>query len=229
MKKILKILMMIVLIGCVVPEKCDAENWKCLNNSVIKKDNDIPSIEINKGSENQDRKKESSSENSKEDESSSEKGKKENGLQPVVIILLVTGFFIIIGIMMAIILVLKKRNKLLLQNMNNDHNAGDGQDFAFIVLRSRSNPRMVLRTRITGNITIGRGKDNTIIMYYDKAVSTHHCEISKKGNLFYLKDYNSKNGTYYDGIRICEETPIMSGKIIGIGKDEYEFSVENRS
>lgn len=72
-----------------------------------------------------------------------------------------------------------------------------------------------------GIISIGRTEDNNIVIPYDETISSKHCEIIKKGNCFYLKDNNSKNGTYYDGERIMSETPIIGGKILKIGKQSF--------
>lgn len=77
-------------------------------------------------------------------------------------------------------------------------------------------------------IRIGRSGDNDIIISYDGTISSRHCLIIKRGKLYYLIDNNSSNGTYYDGERVINETPIISGKTIKIGRQLFRVEILNR-
>ena len=80
---------------------------------------------------------------------------------------------------------------------------------------------------LVGNsVFIGRSEENDI-QISDMSVSRRHLEIIEKGNLFYIKDLSSQNGTYVNGTRINpdeyyeikESNPIVIGMtLICIGK-----------
>ena len=47
-------------------------------------------------------------------------------------------------------------------------------------------------------VVIGRGQDADIVVA-DEVVSRHHCAITTKGTRYYLRDLNSRNGTFLNG------------------------------
>lgn len=51
--------------------------------------------------------------------------------------------------------------------------------------------------------TLGRGEDNTIVLS-DKTVSRHHALLEGMGDHFVLRDLESTNGTFKDGVRITK-------------------------
>lgn len=97
---------------------------------------------------------------------------------------------------------------------------------AYILLKCSDLPEQVYKAPIHDVIFIGR-KDADIILD-DHYVSSRHCEIILRGELLYVKDCNSSNGTYYENIRIYEETPIISGGNIKIGQHTYNVTLEER-
>ncbi len=106
---------------------------------------------------------------------------------------------------------------------------GTGQNVArqsFIVLTDISNPRRSFRAPIDTRIVIGR-ESGDIVLGHDAAVSYTHCEIIKKGNLYYINDLKSSNGTVYGNAKVYCETPIMSGGILEIGECKYKITIEN--
>lgn len=96
----------------------------------------------------------------------------------------------------------------------------------FITLTDISNPQRNFRVPIDTRIVIGRATGD-IILGHDAAVSHTHCEIIKKGNLFYINDLKSSNGTFYGSIRVCHETPVMNGGILEVGTCKYKITIEN--
>lgn len=52
-------------------------------------------------------------------------------------------------------------------------------------------------------IGIGRNTDN-VITVDDPALSSHHCAVFRDGRKFTLKDMNSTNGTYLNGVKVTE-------------------------
>lgn len=75
------------------------------------------------------------------------------------------------------------------------------------------------------SVIIGRAEGN-IIIDADKTVSSVHCEFRKKGELYYLRDLGSSNGTYYNGKMVYKEIPILPEGRVRIGKCEYELLIK---
>lgn len=74
-------------------------------------------------------------------------------------------------------------------------------------------------------ITIGRERDNDIYIN-NLAISRHHAEITNDGGKLFLKDLESSNGTYLNGVKI-NYAEIRSGDAISIGK--YILSIESKA
>jgi type VI secretion system protein ImpL len=68
-------------------------------------------------------------------------------------------------------------------------------------------------------IRIGRQMDNDLKMDPEKEreVSGYHAEIYRQGEAFWIKDLQSRNGTYVNGRRISQPTPLAAG-------DNIQFS-----
>ena len=101
-------------------------------------------------------------------------------------------------------------------------------DFAYIKLFDKKGRSLVYKMIIRDRIHIGREKNNEIIISDDVTVSAHHCEIIKRGNLYYISDNNSTNGTFYDGVRVTEETVIMNGGDVRIGKRDFIIEIDTK-
>ena len=95
----------------------------------------------------------------------------------------------------------------------------------YLVLKSRTGMCGDYKIEMKDSVIIGRAKGD-IIIGQDSSVSSEHCMISKKGELYYLKDLDSTNGTYCNGMLIKDEVPIMAGTILKIGKCEFEIGFE---
>lgn len=63
------------------------------------------------------------------------------------------------------------------------------------------------------------------IVIDDENVSAKHCVIILRGELLYIKDCHSSNGTFYEGIRVYGETSIISGRQIRVGKYHYRVTL----
>lgn len=111
------------------------------------------------------------------------------------------------------------KTEMLWGNMN------QGVRHSHIVLTSTADPSRVYRVPIGDKIRIGR-KHADIVIDFDHAVSSQHCEIIKRGKLYYINDLNSSNGTYYDGMRISGETAMRENGTIQIGRQEFKVAIE---
>ena len=76
-------------------------------------------------------------------------------------------------------------------------------------------------------VGIGRGKDGSMYEKYlpiigDGRVSKIHCVILHRNDKLYLKDEDSRNGTFLNGERIDRPVVIQRDDIIGIGETRLE-------
>jgi pSer/pThr/pTyr-binding forkhead associated (FHA) protein len=69
--------------------------------------------------------------------------------------------------------------------------------------------------------TVGRVEDN-IFQIPDPSVSSHHCEITVKGNEVVIRDLNSTNGTFINGQQITEAT-LKPSQILRLGQVEVRL------
>lgn len=77
--------------------------------------------------------------------------------------------------------------------------------------------------------TVGIGRDRSgkpyekyLSLEDDKRVSKCHCVIIRSGDRLYLKDEDSRNGTYLNGQRIDQPMELQKDDIIGVGGTRLE-------
>ena len=219
MKKILILISFTIIVVCFgLPASCNAEGTE------------LPTIDMNGDSSNSsvNNNKDSHVQSNNKDSSkvpNAGKNTKPHGLPNAIKLVFVVGILIIIGLTVIIVILLRQRTNNSDDRSSILHDINSGKTATFILLSSVKVPGLVYKSLIDKQISIGREMDNTIRIQGDLSVSGHHCVISRKGNLCYINDCNSKNGTFYDGERVCAETPIISGKRIRIGKDEYVLNI----
>ena len=176
--------------------------------------NDLPTIVIGKKNESQ----------SAETKEKTIVEDKQQHFSPIIIWVII-GVSGVLLVVITLILVLKKKRRKNGADIRKSPFYKQTKQ-SFIVLKDSVDKGIYYRTRIVNKVSIGRGPDNTIKMQDDKSISTNHCEIIKRGNLYYINDCNSRNGTFYDGVRVCSETPIMTGGRISIGRRVFLLSIE---
>ena len=74
------------------------------------------------------------------------------------------------------------------------------------------------KVELVAKITIGRDFDNDVVVD-NKLASRHHAVIQKIKNAYFLKDANSTNGTFVNGVRIPKDkyVKLAPGDKITIG------------
>lgn len=92
-------------------------------------------------------------------------------------------------------------------------------------LTDRANPDRYFEVPLRGKVTIGRNNMNQIVLDYERSVSGTHCEIFVEGGIFKLRDLNSSNGTYIDGVRVIDVAEVMNGSTIKIGRLEFVVGI----
>ena len=73
-------------------------------------------------------------------------------------------------------------------------------------------------------IVLGRGQDADV-QILDSGLSRIHCSIERRGAEIVLRDNESRNGTWLNGLRVTE-SPLRGGDTIRIGGIEFEFRCE---
>jgi ABC-type multidrug transport system ATPase subunit len=78
----------------------------------------------------------------------------------------------------------------------------------------------------TDKVTIGRTEENDIVLDHPM-VSRYHAMIEKLGTRFRLKDLNSTNGVFVNGVRIENESWLTDGDTITIGASDFVLAGSN--
>lgn len=79
---------------------------------------------------------------------------------------------------------------------------------------------------VRDEITIGRNESCTLALKDDSALSGKHCSIIYRDGNVYVKDNNSTNGTFANGVPIVGELQINQDDILLIGSNEYRIRWE---
>lgn len=69
---------------------------------------------------------------------------------------------------------------------------------------------------------LGRADANTIRLT-DRNVSRNHAILKKNAQAWIVKDLQSYNGTYVNGVRVIGETPVQNGDIVQLGDYRLEL------
>lgn len=97
-----------------------------------------------------------------------------------------------------------------------------------IVLTDRSNPE--IRYNITcDEAVMGRNKDiSDIAIENEKSISQRHCKIFVRRSSVYISDLDSLNHTYVDGEMISDETEIVSGSELRLGRKIFTVEISEK-
>ncbi|MFZ5643296.1 MAG: FHA domain-containing protein [Bacillota bacterium] len=83
-------------------------------------------------------------------------------------------------------------------------------------------PGSVFPLKSDGELTLGRGSRNKIIMT-DPYASSEHAVVYGTDGQYWIKDHGSKNGTYLNDVRINKPTVLADGDKIRIGDVTMQF------
>ncbi len=73
--------------------------------------------------------------------------------------------------------------------------------------------------------TVGRSDHNTLVIR-DGSVSHTHCEILTHGPEVIVRDLDSANGTFVDGVRLDKQGQVKSGQVVRFGAVEARLDLE---
>jgi FHA domain len=74
-----------------------------------------------------------------------------------------------------------------------------------------------------GEIVIGRAESCDVGLFGDNTVERTHARILRRGDRYLLVDADTLGGTFLNGLRITEPTPLRSGDEIRVGKNRLRF------
>ena len=94
-----------------------------------------------------------------------------------------------------------------------------------VTLHNIDKPGISYTALIADVVRVGR-MGNDINIPDDNTVSKRHCELILRGEILYIKDVGSKNGTKYQNVRIDGEISVASGDIVEIGRSRYRVELE---
>ncbi|HPP37505.1 MAG TPA: FHA domain-containing protein, partial [Thermosynergistes sp.] len=79
---------------------------------------------------------------------------------------------------------------------------------------------------VAPTVTIGRlPRDNVVVIKGDAGVSGRHCEIFLEDGRLYVRDLNSTNGTFVNGIAIKKPQPLDDSDTLLLGRTELRVSL----
>lgn len=78
-------------------------------------------------------------------------------------------------------------------------------------------------------IIVGRNNEKAELVIPDKAISGAHCEIGIWNGQYYIKDLQSSNGSFVNGIRCDDPTEIRNGCQIRLGRTNFQVGLEEVS
>lgn len=76
-----------------------------------------------------------------------------------------------------------------------------------------------------GTTSIGNNGRNTIVLFKDKLVGEHHCDIIQEGNRYVLVDCGTPMGTVVNGMRVSRHV-LRQGDAIAIGNSVLVFNMK---
>src|SRR5712692_8222100 len=72
--------------------------------------------------------------------------------------------------------------------------------------------------------TIGRVEDNTF-QIAEPSISSHHCEVLRRGSEIVIRDLGSTNGTFISGEQITEKV-LKPGEVLRLGQIEMRLETD---
>ncbi len=97
-----------------------------------------------------------------------------------------------------------------------------------LVAHAKASTRSVDRCLVTPSFFVGRNSDADLPILDDK-VSKHHLRITRDGDMFWIEDLGSTNGTYVNGRKIVEKNPLANLAVIRIGGAVLVFCNDGES
>ncbi|MEG1752365.1 MAG: VWA domain-containing protein [Christensenella sp.] len=144
-------------------------------------------------------------------------------ISTAIVILLIAGVVISIVVMSS----KKKQIEETIEKSQAEHkiNAIDTGKKLLIFASVAGRENHKLSVELTGTLIIGRSEKTSDITFNDKGLSRQHCALLLDGDRVLVRDLDSANGTYVNGIRLeCART-LYSGDKINISDTEITIEM----
>ncbi|MCL5946444.1 MAG: FHA domain-containing protein [Chloroflexi bacterium] len=79
-----------------------------------------------------------------------------------------------------------------------------------------------LTITLQGNCTIGRARDNRLVIQ-EPFVSGHHAQMYFKKEHWWIRDLGSTNGTWINGKKVQAELALENGDVLRLGRWQARF------
>lgn len=133
-----------------------------------------------------------------------------------------TGLVLQYLLLIALYWFLYKVVRLIYRDLYDDKTDENRQDSASLTVIASESGLNMRRYQFTDLITIGRNRDNDIVLS-DSYISHYHARIRRKGQTYLLSDLDSRNRTYINDEEITGETVLESGDHIRLGMVVLKF------
>lgn len=133
-----------------------------------------------------------------------------------------TGLVLQYLLLIALYWFLYKVVRLIYRDLYDDKTDENRQDSASLTVIASESGLNMRRFQFTDLITIGRNRDNDIVLS-DSYISHYHARIRRKGQTYLLSDLDSRNRTYINDEEITGETVLESGDHIRLGMVVLKF------
>src|SRR6266542_3674815 len=72
------------------------------------------------------------------------------------------------------------------------------------------------------SVSIGRSSSNDLVFNH-LSLSRHHARVIQKEGRFFVEDAGSRNGTFLNGVRLRQTSPLKAGDVIQVGEILIRF------
>jgi hypothetical protein len=95
-----------------------------------------------------------------------------------------------------------------------------------IVLEDCSDPTKLYRAMCDDSLIVGRsGNLCDIVIDNDDSVSGRHCELTLRGDNWYIRDLRSSNGTRVNAQKVFQELLLKNGDIVQLGQSALQVRI----
>ena len=74
-------------------------------------------------------------------------------------------------------------------------------------------------------VTIGRANDNDLAIDADEFASVHHAKIEPRRDGIWLRDLDSTNGTFVNGVKLTRPRKLSPGDVIRVGETDLRYDL----
>ena len=76
-----------------------------------------------------------------------------------------------------------------------------------------------------GVVRVGRSADNDVVLGDEPAASRYHAELTVAGNVWTVRDCESRNGTYLNGERVASEVKVKVGDVVSVREKNADYTL----